>query len=473
MSKDKEKKSDTARIKEELFYERVNTWDRISEKDEKKVEDYNKSYREFLDAAKTEREAVDVIVPFLEGKGYSDIFKSESADKTYYNHYGKSLAIYRTGKKALSEGLNILVAHLDSPRLDVKQNPMYEDTDLVFLKTHYYGGVKKYQWLSRPLAIHGVLVFADGSKKTVVVGEDDKDPVMTIADLLPHLAKKAQMTKNAAEFIPGEKLNVIIGSKPLGKEKEDQRTKAAVMQLLNKKYNFKEEDFLSADLEIVPAGKARNVGLDASLIGAYGHDDRVCAYASLRAIVDAKEPETASLVLLMDKEEIGSEGATGSNTWFLEMVVGEILAKSGDDEYRKLRRILSGASCLSADVNAALHPDWAEVHDKRNSGYINGGLVISKFTGSGGKGGSSEANAEFVAVLRKVFADNDVVWHMAELGKVDEGGGGTIAKYMSYYGMNVIDAGVAVLDMHSPFEIVSKADTWMMYKGFKAFLQDN
>jgi aspartyl aminopeptidase len=279
------------------------------------------------------------------------------------------------------------------------------------------------------------------------------------------------MGKTVAEFIPGEKLNVIFGARPLGQEKEDQRSKAAILQLLFEKYGIREEDFLSADLEVVPAGKARDIGLDRALIGGYGHDDRVCVFASLKAILDADTPEKPALVLLMDKEEIGSEGATGSNTWFLEMVMGEILAKNGNDQYQQLRRLLAKASCLSADVNAAVHPDWAEVHDKRNAGYLGGGLVISKFTGTGGKGGSNEANAEFVAVLRKIFAEADVTWHMAELGKIDEGGGGTIAKFMSYYGMNVIDAGVAVLDMHSPFEIVSKIDTWNMYRAFKAFLE--
>ncbi|HDR04488.1 MAG TPA: aminopeptidase [Candidatus Marinimicrobia bacterium] len=464
-------KSKVAESKERLFHERKNGWDCLKPENEQVLQEYNRQYKSFLDAAKTEREAVDEIIRQIEPLGYQNLLECKSADKSYFNHYGKSIAIYRDGKNGLESGLNILVAHLDSPRLDLKQYPIYEDTDIVFFKTHYYGGIKKYQWLSRPLAIHGVVILTDGTKKEIVIGEAESDPVFTIADLLIHLSKKAQMGKTVAEFIPGEKLNVIIGARPLGQEKEDQRSKAAILELLNEKFGIKEEDFLSADLEVVPAGKARDVGLDRALIGGYGHDDRVCAYASLRAILDAETLDKPALVLLMDKEEIGSEGATGSNTWFLEMVLGEILAKSGNDQYTKLRRLLTKASCLSADVNAAVHPDWAEVHDKRNAGYLGGGLVISKFTGSGGKGGSNEANAEFVAVLRKIFTDSDIVWHMAELGKIDEGGGGTIAKFMSYYGMNVIDAGVPVLDMHSPFEIVSKIDTWNMYQGFKAFLE--
>ncbi len=462
-----------AALKESLTYHRINAWDQISAKENESLEKYCTGYLQFLDEAKTEREAVDYILKAIVPGGYADLQTEAESGKYFFNHYGKSIALYRDGLNPVTDGLNIIVAHIDSPRLDLKQHPLYEDEEIVFLKTHYYGGVKKYQWLSRPLAIHGVVSLKNGNNIDIKVGENESDPIFTIADLLPHLAGKAQMQKKASEFIPGEKLNLIVGTRPFNSDKElKERFKLNILNLLHDKYGIKEDDFLSADIEIVPAGKARELGFDRALIAGYGQDDRVCAYAALRAILDAADPKQASLVLLMDKEEIGSEGATGANTWFIEMVIGDVLSKMGYEEYRTLRHVISSASCLSADVNGATHPDWAEVHDKMNAGYLNAGMVISKFTGIKGKSGSNEANAEFIARLRKLFDENDVVWHSAELGKVDEGGGGTIAKFMAYYGMNVIDAGVPVLDMHSPFEITSKADVWMMYKGFKAFLEN-
>jgi aspartyl aminopeptidase len=369
--------------------------------------------------------------------------------------------------------LRILVAHIDSPRLDLKQYPLYEDEEMAMFKTHYYGGIKKYQWVSRPLALHGVIAFPDGTVNPIIIGEDDDDPVFTISDLLPHLAGKAQMGKKASEFIPAEKLNVLIGGKPFTDDKElKDRVKLNVLSLLNDTYGITEKDFVSADLEIVPAGKARDVGLDRAFIGAYGQDDRVCAYASLRAVIDAEDSEANTMVLLLDKEEIGSEGAAGANTVIAELFLGYVLARHGLDQSAVVRRMLANAKCLSADVNAGVHPDWKEVHELRNAGYMNCGLVLSKFTGVRGKGGSNEASAEYVSYLRRLFDDNGIIWRIAELGKTDEGGGGTIAKFMSYYCMNVIDAGVSVLDMHSPFEISSKADIWMMYKAFKLFIED-
>jgi aspartyl aminopeptidase len=467
------KKSDPKDLKKALFLERENAWDHIPETQMKALESYMGEYRSFLDDGKTERESVDAAIEILEKAGYVDIRKTKDTKKIYYNHYGRAVAIFRQGKAPIEKNLRILVAHIDSPRLDLKQYPLYEDEELAMFKTHYYGGIKKYQWVSRPLALHGVIAFPDGTVNPVVIGEDDDDPVFTISDLLPHLAHKAQMDKKATEFIPGEKLNILIGGRPFNNDKElKDRVKLHVLSLLNDTYGITESDFVSADLEIVPAGKSRDVGLDRAFIGAYGQDDRVCSFASMKAVIDAEDPEVSSLVLLLDKEEIGSEGAAGANTVIAELVLGYVLARHGLDQSGVVRRLLANAQCLSADVNAAVHPDWKEVHDLRNAGYINGGLVLSKFTGSRGKGGSNEASAEYVARLRRLFDDNGIIWRIAELGKVDEGGGGTIAKFMSYYCMNVIDAGVSVLDMHSPFEITSKADIWMMYQAFKVFLED-
>jgi aspartyl aminopeptidase len=467
------KKSDPKDLKKALFLERENAWDHIPETQMKALESYMGEYRSFLDDGKTERESVDAAIEILEKAGYVDIRKTKDTKKIYYNHYGRAVAIFRQGKAPIEKNLRILVAHIDSPRLDLKQYPLYEDEELAMFKTHYYGGIKKYQWVSRPLALHGVIAFPDGTVNPVVIGEDDDDPVFTISDLLPHLAHKAQMDKKATEFIPGEKLNILIGGRPFNNDKElKDRVKLHVLSLLNDTYGITESDFVSADLEIVPAGRSRDVGLDRAFIGAYGQDDRVCSFASMKAVIDAEDPEVSSLVLLLDKEEIGSEGAAGANTVIAELVLGYVLARHGLDQSGVVRRLLANAQCLSADVNAAVHPDWKEVHDLRNAGYINGGLVLSKFTGSRGKGGSNEASAEYVARLRRLFDDNGIIWRIAELGKVDEGGGGTIAKFMSYYCMNVIDAGVSVLDMHSPFEITSKADIWMMYQAFKVFLED-
>lgn len=467
------KKADPKDLKKALFLERENAWDHIPETQMKALETYMGEYRTFLDRGKTERESAETAIEILEKAGYSDIRKTKETKKIYYNHHGRAVAVFRQGSGPIEKNLRILVAHIDSPRLDLKQYPLYEDEELAMFKTHYYGGIKKYQWVSRPLALHGVIAFTDGTVSPIVIGEDEEDPVFTISDLLPHLAGKAQMTKKANEFIPAEKLNILVGGKPFVNDKElKDRVKLSVLSLLNDAYGITENDFVSADLEIVPAGKSRDVGLDRAFIGGYGQDDRVCSFASLKAVIDAEESEASTLVLLLDKEEIGSEGAAGANTVIAELVLGYILARHGMDQSAVIRRMLANALCLSADVNAAVHPDWKEVHELRNAGYINGGLVLSKFTGVRGKGGSNEASAEFVAHLRRVFDDNGIIWRIAELGKTDEGGGGTIAKFMSYYCMNVIDAGVSVLDMHSPFEITSKADIWMMYNAFKAFLED-
>ncbi|MFA6619018.1 MAG: aminopeptidase [Candidatus Neomarinimicrobiota bacterium] len=467
------RKTDPKELKEALFLERENAWDHIPESQMKALETYMTNYRLFLDYGKTERESAETAIEILKKAGYTDIRKTKDTKKIYYNHHGRAVAIFRQGKGPIDKNLRILVAHIDSPRLDLKQYPLYEDEEMAMFKTHYYGGIKKYQWVSRPLALHGVIAFPDGTVNPIIIGEDDDDPVFTISDLLPHLAGKAQMGKKASEFIPAEKLNVLIGGKPFTDDKElKDRVKLNVLSLLNDTYGITEKDFVSADLEIVPAGKARDVGLDRAFIGAYGQDDRVCAYASLRAVIDAEDSEANTMVLLLDKEEIGSEGAAGANTVIAELFLGYVLARHGLDQSAVVRRMLANAKCLSADVNAGVHPDWKEVHELRNAGYMNCGLVLSKFTGVRGKGGSNEASAEYVSYLRRLFDDNGIIWRIAELGKTDEGGGGTIAKFMSYYCMNVIDAGVSVLDMHSPFEISSKADIWMMYKAFKLFIED-
>ena len=427
------KKADPKDLKKALFLERENAWDHIPDTQIKALESYMGDYRSFLDDGKTERESVDAAIEILEKAGYSDIRKTKETKKIYYNHYGRAVAIFRQGKAPIEKNLRILVAHIDSPRLDLKQYPLYEDEELAMFKTHYYGGIKKYQWVSRPLALHGVVAFPDGTVNPIVIGEDDDDPVFTISDLLPHLAGKAQMGKNAKEFIPGEKLNILIGGKPFVNDKDvKDRVKLHVLSLLNDTYGITEKDFVSADLEIVPAGKSRDVGLDRAFIGGYGQDDRVCSYASMKAVIDAEDPEVSSLVLLLDKEEIGSEGAAGANTVIAELVLGYVLARHGLDQSGVVRRMLANAQCLSADVNAGVHPDWKEVHDLRNAAYVNGGLTLAKFTGVRGKGGSNEASAEYVARLRRLFDDNEIIWRIAELGKVDEGGGGTIAKCFGY-----------------------------------------
>ena len=386
----------------------------------------------------------------------------------------KIIALFHIGQDDISEGMNILGAHIDSPRLDVKQNPLYEDTDLAYLDTHYYGGVKKYQWVTLPLAIHGVVVKKDGSTAEVNIGEDEDDPIVYITDLLIHLAGK-QMQKKAAEVIEGENLDILIGSRPL-KDLEDDKKKEAVKQnvlnILKEKYDMEEEDFLSAELEIVPAGKARECGLDRSMIAAYGQDDRVCAFTSLFAMLDVEEAVRTSCCILVDKEEIGSVGATGMHSRFFENTVAEILALTGDYNDLRLRRTLQNSYMLSSDVSAAFDPNYPSVMEKKNCAYFGKGLVLNKYTGARGKSGSNDANPEYIAQLRKIFDEAKVAFQTAELGKVDEGGGGTIAYIPAAYSMNVIDCGVAVLSMHAPWEITSKSDIYEVEKGYEAFLKN-
>ena len=461
--------------------ERKNAWISYGESDEKEMEKLAKDYRAFLDAGKTERECVTELVREAEANGYVSLEAKQAAgekiqpgDKVYAVGMKKIMALFHVGQEPLEKGMNILGAHIDSPRLDVKQNPLYEDTDLAYLDTHYYGGVKKYQWVALPLAIHGVIAKKDGSVVNVTIGEDENDPVVYITDLLIHLAGK-QLQKKAAEVIEGENLDILIGSRPLSEstdEKKKEAVKSNVLRILKEKYDVEEEDFLSAELEIVPAGKARDCGLDRSMVAAYGQDDRVCAYTSFVAMMEMDAPKRTSCCLLTDKEEIGSVGATGMQSRFFENTVAELLDGMGCYSDLALRRTLRNSSMLSSDVSAGYDPAYGECFEKKNAAYLGRGIVLNKFTGARGKSGSNDANAEYVAEVRRIFDNHQVAFQTAELGKVDVGGGGTIAYIAALYGMNVIDSGVAVLSMHAPWEVTSKADIYEAKKAYKAFLLD-
>ena len=460
--------------------ERRNAWKIYTADQLKELDQINSRYKVCLDEGKTERECVRLTVKEIEKKGYrnlKDIKDSlKAGDKVYAVCMGKSIAMFQIGKEPLENGMNILGAHIDSPRIDVKQNPLYENEDLAYLDTHYYGGIKKYQWVALPLALHGVIVKTDGTVQKVNIGEKEDDPVFVVTDLLIHLAGK-QMEKKASTVIEGEKLDLLIGSRPLEKEEgldEDEKdaVKANVMKILTDYYNMEEEDFLSAELEIVPAGKARDCGLDRSMILAYGQDDRVCAFTSLFAMLDVEDVERTSCCILVDKEEIGSVGATGMHSRFFENVVAELVALTEGESDLKVRRALQNSKMLSSDVSAAYDPMYAEAFEKRSAAFFGRGLVFNKFTGARGKSGSNDANAEYLAEVRRAMNAEDVSYQFAELGKVDLGGGGTIAYIMANYGMEVIDSGVAVLSMHAPWEVTSKADVYEAYRGYKSFLRN-
>ncbi|MBE5911620.1 aminopeptidase [Pseudobutyrivibrio sp.] len=462
--------------------ERKNAWSKYtSEKDKKKVFKFGEEYRQFISECKTERECVEFFIAAAEKAGYKnleDVIKSgkklKAGDKVYAANKGKELAVFNIGTESLESGLNILGAHIDSPRMDLKQNPVYEDTDLALLDTHYYGGIKKYQWVTIPLALHGVLVKKSGEVVTVNVGEDPADPVFGISDLLIHLAAD-QMDKKGAKVVEGEDLNVIIGSIPAFDkkgEKEKEAVKKNVLKLLKDKYDIEEEDFISAEIEVVPAGPARDFGFDRSMILGYGHDDRVCAYPSFMALLNCKETLTkTACALLVDKEEIGSVGATGMQSRFFENTVAELYNCMGDYSEIKLRRALTNCKVLSSDVSAALDPTYASAFEKNNSAYLGRGLVFNKYTGARGKSGSNDASAEYVGEVRAIMDKDNVFWQTAELGKVDQGGGGTIAYIMGNYNMQVIDSGVAVLSMHAPCEIISKVDLYEALLGYEAFIK--
>lgn len=456
---------------------RKNAWTTYDEKQLTKLEKLCKNYIKFLDQGKTERECVKQIVKLAQEHGYvelTEVTKSgkplKSGDKVYSVCMDKTVAMFQIGKKKLEKGMNILGAHIDSPRMDVKQNPLYESEDFAYLDTHYYGGIKKYQWVTLPLALHGVIVKKDGSIETVNIGEDKSDPVFCVTDLLIHLAGE-QMEKKANKVIEGENLDILVGSKPLKGEEKD-AVKAGILAILKDKYGMDEEDFMSAEIEVVPAGHAREAGLDKSMIMSYGQDDRVCAYTSLAAMLEIENPDKTTCCLLTDKEEIGSVGATGMQSRFFENSVAELMDAMGDFSELSLRRCLANSSMLSSDVNAAYDPLFASAFEKNNASYCGRGVVFSKFTGSRGKSGSNDANAEYIARIRNMMDKNDVCFQTAELGKVDVGGGGTIAYILSLYGMEVIDCGVAVLNMHAPWEITSKADIYEAYKCYKVFLKE-
>ena len=455
--------------------ERINAWKTYEKNDLEALEALSKRYRAFLDAGKTERECVREAVRLAKAQGFEDMRLATSAapgDKLYLNWMGKALMLFIVGRAPLTEGANIVGAHIDSPRMDVKQNPLYEDGDLAYLDTHYYGGMKKYQWVTLPLALHGVVAKKDGTTIDIVVGEDEADPVVGVSDLLIHLASE-QMGKKASVVIEGEQLNVIVGGRPLADadEKEKEPVKAAILKLLEEKYGFEEEDFLSAEIEVVPAGRARDFGLDRSMIIGYGHDDRVCAYASLEALFGVKGvPEHTCLCLLSDKEEIGSVGATGMQARYFENAMAELMNLTGDYSELKLRRALAACRMLSCDVSAGFDPNFASCFETKNAAYLGRGVCFNKFTGARGKSGSNDANAEFIGRLRGVMDDAGVNFQTAELGKVDVGGGGTIAYICALYGMEVIDSGVAVLSMHAPWEIISKADLYEAVRAYAAFM---
>ncbi len=457
--------------------ERESAWKQYNDAAREELEQLNQKYINFLSTGKTERECVKESVRQAKEAGYralEDVLAQkkplEAGDKVYAVCMNKAVALFQIGRKPLEEGMNILGAHIDSPRMDVKQNPLYESDDMAYLDTHYYGGIKKYQWVTLPLAIHGVVVMKNGKTVEVCIGEKDTDPVFCVTDLLIHLAG-AQMEKKAAKVIEGEKLDVLVGSLPL-KDTEKDAVKAGVLSILKEQYGMEEEDFLSAELEVVPAGRARELGFDRSMIMSYGQDDRVCAYTSLAAMLEAPVPDKTACCLLVDKEEIGSVGATGMQSRFFENTVAELLNLQGTYNELLLKRCMRNSRMLSSDVNAAYDPLFADAFEKRSASFLGRGVVFSKFTGSRGKSGSNDANAEYLAALRKIMDDNQVQFQMAELGKVDIGGGGTIAYILSLYGMEVIDSGVAVLNMHAPWEVTSKADVYEAYKCYKAFLKD-
>ena len=461
--------------------ERKNVWTTYGETELKELHDICEKYKECLDKGKTERECVNLTVEMAEAAGYQSLESVlangkalEAGDKVYAVCMGKTIALFQMGQEPISKGMNILGAHIDSPRIDIKQNPLYENEDFAYLDTHYYGGIKKYQWVAQPMAIHGVVAKKDGSVVDVVIGEKDTDPVLVITDLLPHLGAK-QMDQKASMVITGENLDILVGNRPMDKDENGEDVKEAVkaniLKILKDTYDMEEEDFLSAELELVPAGKARDCGFDRSMIMSYGQDDRVCAFTSLFAMLDVENTVKTTCCLLVDKEEIGSVGATGMESRFFENVVAELIALNEGESELKVRRAMQNSRMLSSDVSAGYDPLFADVFEKRSAALLSRGISFNKFTGVRGKGGSNDANAEYIGKLRKVMDDANVAYQFAELGKVDAGGGGTIAYIMANYGMEVIDSGVAVLNMHAPYEVSSKADVYEAVKGYRAFLR--
>ena len=459
-----------------------NAWEKYPTGEKRQqVMDFAEDYRKFISDCKTERECVREFVLQAKKAGFKELqtlidskTQIKPGDKIYVDHMGKAMALFVIGEEPLEKGMNILGAHIDSPRLDLKQVPLYEDTQMAYLDTHYYGGIKKYQWVALPLALHGVVALKDGSVVEVCIGEDASDPVVGVSDLLIHLAGE-QMSKKADKVIEGENLDILVGSMPSYEKEEDgkdakEAVKKNILALLKEKYGIEEEDFISAELEAVPAGPARDYGIDRSMIMGYGHDDKVCAYPSLAALLNADNLDKTGVCVLVDKEEIGSVGATGMHSRFFENMTAEVMERMGQYSELKLRRALTASNMLSSDVNAAFDPNYASVSEKKNTSFFGNGMVFMKYTGARGKSGSNDASAEYLAALRKVMDDANVTYQTSELGKVDAGGGGTIAYIMGNYGMNVVDSGVAVQNMHAPFEVISKADLYETYRGYEAFL---
>jgi aspartyl aminopeptidase len=468
---DQGKNTATKELEKKLKFESKLSWDRLVDREREEVFRFAEGYKSFLDRAKTEREAVKEIVQAAKEAGFQEPSKKYRGKKLLFGNKEKSLALALIGAAPLMEGVKILVSHIDSPRIDLKQNPLYEEADMALLRTHYYGGIKKYQWVTIPLSLHGLVVKADGSLLPVCIGEDPSDPVFVINDLLPHLSGRIQDQKKISEAIEGEKLTVLAGSLPFPDSEAKERVKLHIMDLLYQKYGLVEEDFTSAELELVPAMKARDVGFDRSLIGAYGQDDRASAYTSLQGLLNLPDTPRTVIVWFVDKEEIGSDGNTGAKSLFLERIVRLLVERTGlAASEGQVKEILANSKAISADVESALDPNYPEVHEKQNAGKLGYGVCLEKFTGHRGKSGASDARAEFVAEIRTLFNRNNVAWQMTEIGKVDEGGGGTVAKYLAVYGMDIIDCGAPVLSMHSPYEITSKADIYQTYKAYRAFL---
>ncbi len=467
MSKEKSRAEE---LKEKLFYNPKHASEIISQEETDKADEFCEEYKNFLNKAKTEREAVVYVLEKAKKNGFVEFDRAKkynAGDKVYYNNRGKSIILAVIGKKGLESGTRLSAAHIDSPRLDMKQNPLYEDTEIAYFKTHYYGGVKKYQWTAIPLSLHGVVVKRDGTKAYVNVGEDDNDPKFVVTDLLPHLAAE-QMKRTLADGIRGEELNILIGSRPFKDDEASEKVKLNIMNILFEKYGIIESDFLSAELEAVPAFKSCDIGFDRSMIGSYGHDDRVCAYPAAEAIFNIENPEYTAITVLTDKEEIGSDGNTGLNSSYLKYFVADLANTQGVNYHT----VLSNTHCLSADVNAAFDPTFPDVSERRNASYINKGVVITKYTGSRGKAGTSDASAEYMGKIRSMLDGAEVVWQSGELGKVDAGGGGTVAMYLAALDIDVVDLGVPVLSMHAPFEVVSKLDVYMAYRAFKTFFEE-
>lgn len=462
-----EKKSAAELLKEELVYQTKNSGEVLSDKELEKADLFCEGYKSFLNMAKTEREAVDTTIAIAREKGYREFDPRvlyKAGDKIYYNNRGKALILTTMGTEPLENGVRIIASHIDAPRIDLKPRPLYEEAQLGLLKTHYYGGIKKYQWTAIPLALHGVIIRRDGEAVNVAIGEREEDPVFTITDLLPHLGKD-QMQRKLDDGVRGEELNVLVGGRPFRDDKASERVKLNLLRLLNEKYGVIEADFLSAELTMVPAFKAQDLGFDRSFIGAYGHDDRVCAYTSIMAALNNPKPAATTVTVLADKEETGSEGPTGLSSDFLRFFIEDLAAPHGV----AARTVFRNSKCMSADVNAAFDPTFPDVHEKNNAAYVNRGVVVTKYTGSRGKGGTNDASAEYVAFIRSLLDNAKVQWQAGELGKVDFGGGGTVAKYISSLGVETVDVGVAVLSMHAPYEVCSKADVYTAYRAFDAF----